>query len=147
MLQQNKKHIHKSCAWRVLCEFKLVRCGYRNDGEWQPAAEKSCHDIKYDGQNTKEYTIDTCAGIARDGIYTRKDLGHWDSWHFVTHPRTCEIVMRHELNKLKFMARAWPVPGRAGGRLVLCLSWYIFVYLGYIWMYSGIFLVYFWYIF
>ena len=70
---------------------------------WQHAAEKSCHDIKYNGRNNNEYTIDTCAGIPRDSIYTRKDIGHTDSWHFVTHPRTCEIVMRHELNKLKFM--------------------------------------------
>ena len=77
--------------------------GYRNDGEWQHAAEKSCHDIKYDSRINKEYTIDTCAGIDRDSMYTRKDLGHWDSWHFVLHLETCEIVMRHELNKLKFM--------------------------------------------
>ena len=81
---------------------------YRNPTEWQQAAEKSCHDIKYDSSLNKEYTIDTCAGIERDGIRTRADLGHWDSWHFVTHKLTCETVMRHELNKLKLMECMYP---------------------------------------
>ena len=80
--------IHEGLAGLVGCASSLgkfthvsaAQCatlyGYRNATEWQHAAEKSCHDIKYNSLNNKEYTIDTCAGIDRDGIYTRMVWRH-----------------------------------------------------------------------
>ena len=80
---------------------------YRYDGtcatEWQHAAEKMCHNLKEDSTLSGTFVIDTCADSEREGIRTRADLGHSDSWHFALDEDTCQKAMFHEIDKLKYM--------------------------------------------
>ena len=81
--------------------------GYRYDRscatEWQYAAEKMCYDLGDDGTLGGSFVIDTCAE-SREKILTRRDLGQKDAWHFILEKDTCETVLFHELDKLKYLS-------------------------------------------
>ena len=92
-------HVHASVGQSA--------AGYRYDRncatEWHHAAEKLCYDLSGNSTLGGTVVIDTCAA-SREKLLTRSDLGHKDSWHFVLEKDTCEKVLFHELDKLKYLS-------------------------------------------
>ena len=93
-------------SWLLPLNVPLGRYDRNCATEWHHAAEKLCYDLNAPWWNGRHLggtvVIDTCAA-SREKLLTRFDLGHKDSWHFVLEEKTCETVLFHESDKLKFL--------------------------------------------
>ena len=56
-------------------------------------------------------------------------------------PQICANIFKY-IQDIPIYTKYQAAAGRPHRRLIVCISWYIFVYLGYIWIYVGSFLVY-----